>query len=85
MITVEIKLFWIFFFVGLLSKWYSEVEHAIILHQRTLRRDNTKSLRVFTLIDVQTAFYILIIGLFLCLIVFAFEIFLSYGHRIDRK
>lgn len=65
-------------------KWYEMVEHAIIFQERLQRLNHGENLRVFTLIDVQTAFYILGIGLFLCLTVFMLEVFLSYRDRHSR-
>lgn len=66
-------------------KWYQMVEHAIIFQERLKRRNHGEDLRVFTLIDVQTAFYILGIGLFLCLTVFVLEVFLDYRGRHSRS
>lgn len=66
-------------------KWYQMVEHAIIFQERLNRRNNEENLRVFTLVDVQTAFYILGIGLFLCLAVFLLEVYLNYRDRHMRS
>lgn len=57
------------------------VEHAIIFHERLKRRNHNENLRVFTLVDVQTAFYILGIGLFFCITVFVLEVCLDYRDR----
>lgn len=63
-------------------KWYEMVEQAIIFQERLQRRNFADNVRVFTLVDVQTAFYILGIGLFFCLTVFLLEVYLDYRDRL---
>lgn len=60
---------------GILRKWYRTVENGIILnirlHRRTIEERHGKP---FTLIDIQTAFYCLGIGILVCIVVFIMEI-----------
>lgn len=58
------------------------MENAIITVTRYHRQMNEEPIQAFTLIDMQTAFYILGIGLFGCLCVFAGEIY--YYKRYQR-
>lgn len=68
---------------GLLDQWYESVENAIISHKRFHRRSKPITIQAFTLVDMQTAFYILCFGLLGCCIVFVIELYCS--HRSKRK
>lgn len=59
-------------------KWYEQVEQAIVLNERIHRRSVDDKLRVFTLLDVQTAFYMLGIGLAVCCSILLVEISIEY-------
>lgn len=54
---------------GLLQKWYKENQDAIIQEVHVNRRNDDDQLRKLSLNDLQTAFYILGIGLSVCLVV----------------
>lgn len=64
---------------GLLNKWYQANENGIILnimlHRQTIEQRHGKP---FNLIDMQTAFYCLGIGLMVCVTIFFIEIMWSY-------
>lgn len=60
------------FFLGLLKKWYDEVENALIA-QKAAKKLATDPVFSFNLEDMQTAFYILGIGWLTCLMVLALE------------
>lgn len=62
--------------------WYAQVENAIITVTRYHRQMNEEPIQAFTLIDMQTAFYILGIGLFGCLCIFSGEIY--YYRKYHR-
>lgn len=63
---------------GLLQEWYDQVEYAIIIQRRFHRQKKSEHAKAFTLIDMQTVFYILCIGLALCVLIFVGELFI---HR----
>lgn len=69
--------------------WYEQAETAIILSERIKRlKDLKDTLQAFSLEDMQTAFYILLIGLIFCTIIFFFELWLGRrkeGIRIREK
>lgn len=69
---------------GFIQKWYEVTESAIIDHYRlTSPRDMAgESMKPLSLIDIQTSFYILGIGLVLCTIVFMSELFCSKSTRL---
>ncbi|XP_037912067.1 uncharacterized protein LOC119652196 [Hermetia illucens] len=74
---------------GFLFLWYEQAETAIILSERIKRlKDLKDTLQAFSLEDMQTAFYILLIGLIFCTIIFFFELWLGRrkeGIRIREK
>lgn len=69
---------------GLLFKWYEQVEQAIVLNERIHRRSVDDKLRVFSLLDVQTAFYMLGIGLAVCCSILLVEISIEYRAARPR-
>ena len=54
--------------------WYEATESSIIDHYRLVTPNEDNSLRALSLIDIQTSFYLLGIGLTLCTIVFVAEL-----------
>lgn len=54
--------------------WYEATESSIIDHYRLVTPNEDSSLRALSLIDIQTSFYLLGIGLTLCTIVFVAEL-----------
>lgn len=64
----------VFVVEGLLAKWHAVVEDSIIYRERLKRLRSGSNLKVFSLNDMQTAFYILSIGLFCCSVLFLCEI-----------
>lgn len=67
--------------IGIVDLWYDHVEYALITHRRYHRMAKSDEAKAFTLVDMQTAFYILFIGLMLSCIVFIGEL---YVHRRKR-
>lgn len=70
-------------FSGLLEEWYDQVEHAIIIQRRFHRQKKSEHAKAFTLIDMQTVFYILCIGLAVCILVFLGELYVN--RSLKRK
>lgn len=58
---------------GLLTKWYTEVQASIIRRQRILQHNYQDQVHVLDMNDVQTAFYLLGIGLLISSVVLAIE------------
>lgn len=63
---------------GLLETWYEQVEHAFVMHHLITKHldDDKTGIQAFTFHDIQTAFYILGIGLVGCTIIFIIETFI---------
>lgn len=61
------------------------MENAIITHTRYHRTVNDEPLQAFTLIDMQTAFFILSFGLFGSWCVFIGELYTNRNCRRDYK
>lgn len=59
---------------GLIQKWYDVTEGAIIDHYRLVNTIQDESTRPLSLVDTQTSFYILGIGLSFCAVVFVLEL-----------
>lgn len=66
--------------LGLLELWYNQVEHAIITYRRFHRMSRSDEAIAFTLVDMQTAFYICIIGQLICCCVFIIEL-IVFRHK----
>lgn len=73
------------FEAGLLHVWYEELENAIISHTRLHRPSMPSRFQAFTLVDVQTAFYILGFGLLGCFLVFLAELYVMHRTRSKFK
>ncbi|XP_053678329.1 uncharacterized protein LOC128728682 [Anopheles nili] len=61
---------------GLCIKWYTDTEDALTLQTRirqTIERRDESSLRKLTLVDIQTSFYIMTLGIVASLVVFVIE------------
>lgn len=71
------------YFVGIVKLWYNHVEYTLITYQR-YHHDAYKSneAQAFTMVDMQTAFYILCIGLGCSCIVFMYEL---YTHKREQS
>lgn len=61
-----------FFESGLLTKWYKDFVDAIILESLFTKQDNHP--KPFALEDIQTAFYLLILGYIIAILIFLGEI-----------
>lgn len=69
---------WYIFFIGIVDLWYSHVEYAITTHRRIIQGNTYEpERRVFTMDDMQTAFYILFVGLLLSTFVFFTELYIN--------
>lgn len=66
-----------FFESGLIAKWYDDFIEAIILEKIFKYQDNSKVNKPFNLSDIQTAFYILFMGIIISGLVFVGEIVCS--------
>ncbi|XP_058116737.1 uncharacterized protein LOC131288540 [Anopheles ziemanni] len=67
---------------GLCMKWYGDTEDALTLRSRLRQmreRQAEQTLRKLTLIDMQTSFYIIVLGVAVSLVVFVFEVFVGKG------
>jgi hypothetical protein len=64
-----------FHFSGLIDVWYEQVESAFVVHHLYTNRFDVYKTQAFTFHDIQTAFYILGIGMFIGTILFIIEIF----------
>jgi hypothetical protein len=62
---------------GLINKWYEDVKNAIITHHIYRDRVYEDRLKVFSVTDVQIAFFILIMGYVVSGIVFIVELIVS--------
>lgn len=62
---------------GLIKKWSVDTVDAYITESRRGRESGSGKMKVFTLYDIQTAFYLLIIGLLMSSVVFLVEICLK--------
>lgn len=62
-------------FAGIVDLWYEHVEYALITHRRYHRIFKSNEAQAFTMDDMQTAFYILCIGLGFSCIVFICELY----------
>lgn len=69
------------YFPGLLNIWYEQVEQAFVMHHLITNRFDTFRTQAFTFHDIQTAFYILGIGLAGCIVVFVVEVFIMPTKR----
>uniref|UniRef100_A0A182PP96 Ionotropic glutamate receptor C-terminal domain-containing protein n=1 Tax=Anopheles epiroticus TaxID=199890 RepID=A0A182PP96_9DIPT len=72
---------------GLCMKWYGDTETALILHKRTkqLREQHEEPLlRKLTIIDMQTSFYIMALGMLISSIVFIVETFVGRGLQCSH-
>lgn len=66
---------------GLVTFWYEYIGYAITTHRRFLRSTVTNDMqKSLSLIDLQVAFIILFIGIFVAFILFIIEI-LVYNHQ----
>lgn len=69
------------YYTGLIQKWYEVTESAIIDHFRLVTPSEDESMKPLSLIDIQTSFYILAIGLSMCAVVFVAELLCSKCPR----
>uniref|UniRef100_A0A182FQW0 Ionotropic glutamate receptor C-terminal domain-containing protein n=1 Tax=Anopheles albimanus TaxID=7167 RepID=A0A182FQW0_ANOAL len=63
---------------GLTRKWSLDIENALTTHKRiqqTIENPEEETLRKLTLMDMQTSFYIVVIGVVVGFAVFAIELF----------
>lgn len=70
-------------FTGFVELWYNHLEYAIITHRRYHRMAKSDEAQAFTMVDMQTAFYILCIGLSIGTFVFIGELYIH--HRRQTK
>lgn len=73
------------FIIGLLDKWYDEVKHSIILNHIAKKRVKLSTQRALAMGDVQTAFYILLIGEITCLMILLIENCVQYYWKKCRR
>lgn len=67
--------------IGIIDLWYDHVEFAIKTNKRYHRTQlSSDEAKAFKLADMQTAFYILFIGLFVSTLVFIGELII-YKHK----
>jgi hypothetical protein len=70
---------------GLINKWYQDTVRAITnRHNYHAKPNKQNETRPFKLLELQIAFFIYIVGVFLCLTVFVAEILLSRYNRSVR-
>lgn len=75
-----------FFFKGIINLWYNHVEYAIITHRRYHRTSiKTDDAEAFTMVDMQTAFYILFIGLCISTAVFIAELIIHRRQQCEKS
>ncbi|XP_052902928.1 uncharacterized protein LOC128310342 [Anopheles moucheti] len=68
---------------GLCMKWYYDTEDALILQKRIrqqIEHREEPALRKLTVVDMQTSFYIMAMGVFISLMVFVIESFVGRGE-----
>lgn len=70
------------FEAGIVNLWYEHVEYALITNRRFHRIFKSDEAQAFTIVDMQTAFYILCIGLCFSCLVFIGEL---YIHKRKQK
>uniref|UniRef100_A0A182W3E3 Ionotropic glutamate receptor C-terminal domain-containing protein n=1 Tax=Anopheles minimus TaxID=112268 RepID=A0A182W3E3_9DIPT len=68
---------------GLCMKWYTDTEAALIMQKRIqqmIEHQEEPALRKLTVVDMQTSFYIMAMGVFISLMVFTVETFVGRGE-----
>lgn len=70
----------LFLEAGMIDKWYADITYALVMHDRmnaTVDR-RIKQREPLTILDIQTPFFFLFIGMIVSFVIFCIEVIINY-------